>query len=311
MTTIPDPNVYAHFWDHVDELRKTLIRMLAIIVCGMIASFMCYGPLITFLTKPLIAASLEGPLHEERLEHIRIVNDSASTKSYTIPHGTSHILHQSGGIEQLSAETFKIPPGETLIYLKASPKTPQLVVLGPLEGMLIALKTSLWVGGVATSPLWLLVWLRFLLPGMHQGEKRLVIPFLLTSLAFISLGCLFAYTCTIPIANSYLFSFNQTIGTNLWSLGHYLDYTLFLLLANGLAFELCAIGIFAVHLGIVSAQWLASNRRYAIVGAFITGALLTPPDVLTQLMLAIPLIILYEGIILYARLIHLKVANRT
>ena len=85
-------------------------------------------------------------------------------------------------------------------------------------------------------------------------------------------------------------------------LTHYLDYTIFLLLANGLAFELCVLGLFAVHLGLVTAEGLLAKRRVAIVGAFILGALLTPPDVLTQIMLAIPLIVLYEGIILYARL---------
>jgi sec-independent protein translocase protein TatC len=129
---------------------------------------------------------------------------------------------------------------------------------------------------------------------------------MITSLVFISLGCLFAYTITLPIANQYLQSFNATIGMNLWSLGNYLDYTLFLLMANGIAFEFGALGIFAVHLQYLSAETLIQNRRFAILGAFILAALLTPPDILTQFMLAIPLISLYEALILYAKMKRLR-----
>lgn len=300
-----DPNVYALFWDHMEELRRTLIRMLLIIAFGTILSFVFYGPIISFLTSPISSSVFTNQplLQEERLEHFRIFNTSPVPQIFEIPRGTSqHIFSKSSAVEQLASGTYHIPPGESLIYLKTVPASAQLVVLGPLEGMLIALKTSLWLGGLGTSPIWLFVLMQFLLPGMHKTEKGLILPFLVTSLAFIIMGCFFAFYLTIPIANSYLLTFNQTIGVNMWSLAHYLDYTLFLLLANGLAFELCAIGIFAVHLGIVSANALVDNRRAAIVGAFIVGALLTPPDVLTQLMLAIPLIIIYEGVILYARL---------
>lgn len=177
-----------------------------------------------------------------------------------------------------------------------------LVILGPLDGFLTTLKICLWVGAVGTSPFWLFVLFRFLSPGMRAGEKQLIIPFLAISALFILIGMSFAFWVTIPVANQYLMAFNQGIGINLWTLSQYLDYTLFLLLANGLAFELCAIGLFSVHLGIVSADSLISKRRYAIVGALILGALLTPPDVLTQLMLAIPLMGLYEIVILFARM---------
>jgi len=115
------------------------------------------------------------------------------------------------------------------------------------------------------------------------------------------LGGSFAYLITIPIANDYLLLFNQDIGTNFWSLSSYLDYTVILMIGNAISFECAVIGIFLVQQNILSSDTLIRKRRYFIVGAFILGAILTPPDVLTQAMLAIPLMILYELIILYAK----------
>jgi sec-independent protein translocase protein TatC len=189
---------------------------------------------------------------------------------------------------------------------KPLPSGYELVLLSPLEGILIALKTSFWTGLFISSPVWLYVLSRFILPGLKKHEKSLILPFIAASAIFTLIGCLFAYFITIPIANQYLINFNQNIGTNLWSLGNYLDYSLFLLMANGIAFELGVIGIFAVHLQVLTAEKLTQNRRFAIVSAFIISAILTPPDILTQFLLAIPLIALYETLILYARFTKLK-----
>jgi len=177
----------------------------------------------------------------------------------------------------------------------------KLVLLSPLEGIVSVMRISFWTGVVVSSPLWIWSLMRFISPGLHDRERRLTISFLMTSLAFIVIGGAFAFFVTIPLANQYLLAFNQGIGINLWSLERYLDYTLFLILANAIAFECGAIGIFAVRLGVVTAETLSAKRRHAILGAFILATILTPPDVLTQLMLAIPLIALYEGLIIYAK----------
>lgn len=195
---------------------------------------------------------------------------------------------------------------ESILSALQSPlqsNTPQLVLLSPLEGILMAFKVSFWIALVITSPIWLFVILQFVLPGLKKREKNIAISFAIATIAFATTGLIFAFYITIPLANEYLLSFNQNIGLNLWSLEHYLNYTLFLLIANAFAFELGAIGIFGVKLRYISLEMLVSKRRHAIVGAFVLGALLTPPDVLTQLLLAFPLIALYEGLILYARVI--------
>lgn len=295
---------YASFWSHIEELRLACLKILAIISIGVVMSFVCYGPIISFLTTPL--KNRIPVIHEmlpvERLEHLRVVNHLNAPTNFTLPVDGLLIEPLPLGIEKIAPNTYRLPPGASLTFANAMPMEKSLVVLGPLEGLLSALKLSLWVGGVATSPFWLFVLLKFLSPALRAGEKRLILPFLCTSIVLISIGIGFAFLVTIPLANQYLMAFNHTVGINLWTLSHYLDYTLFLLLANGLAFEICAIGFFAVHLGLVSAEGLASRRRFAIIGALILGALLTPPDILTQIMLAVPLMGLYELVIIYARL---------
>lgn len=292
---------FASFWGHIEELRRTLLRVLIIIISSVIACFLCYKPIISLLKAPLIFQQDSSSLHEGSLEYRHIYNPSSEAK--TIDLQGKHLLSidLSEKTRKISNDSYEIEAGGTLVYAKPITRTQDLVVMGPLEGILIALKISLWVGIFISSPIWLFILMQFFLPGLHQHERRLILPFLITSLIFVMIGCLFAFTITIPIANQYLITFNQAVGTNLWSLSNYLDYTLFLLMANGLAFELGAIGIFTVHLGFVSAQGLAANRRFAILGAFIIATILTPPDVLTQFMLAIPLIGLYEALILYAK----------
>lgn len=288
--------------EHFDALRHTLIRMFSLIAIGMLLSFFFYSPIISFLTSPLTKMNTDPSSlwKEERVEHIHLKNNTEKTLNYQLPRNHLGVVNSSHNLKDLDGN-IQLPSRAWIIYTKPI-ETAQLLVLGPLEGMTIALKTSLWVGALITSPLWLFILLQFINPALHGHERRLIMPFLFTSITLMFLGGLFAFKITIPLANQYLSSFNQAIGLNFWSLEHYLNYTFFLLLANSLAFELCAIGIFAVHLEIVSAEGLSKHRRIAIVLAFVIGAFLTPPDVLTQLMLAIPLMVLYEIVILYARL---------
>ena len=91
------------------------------------------------------------------------------------------------------------------------------------------------------------------------------------------------------------------MGQNAWTLNHYVNYVLLLCLGHAVAAELALLLLILVHFRFLSPSWLIAQRRYMIVLAFICGALLTPPDILTQLLLALPLIVLYEFAILYAK----------
>lgn len=181
------------------------------------------------------------------------------------------------------------------------PNAQPLVLLGPADGFSIALRLSFWCSLTVTSPVWLYLIFRFLQPALMAHERHTLMLFSIVSAVFMALGILFAYYVTIPIANQSLFAFNATMGQNLWSLNHYIDYTILLLLATVLSFELAALFMILVHTGKISANWLQSQRRVMIVCIFVLSALLTPPDVLTQLLMAVPLILFYEVLVLFAR----------
>jgi sec-independent protein translocase protein TatC len=279
-------DVYSTLWDHLSALRKTFVRILAIIAAGFLFSFCFYEQLFQLLERPLkqTPKTYQDGLIHQTLKRERILNPSSQALIYQIG-GYSHMIGPGGYVD------IDIPSGNDT----------QLVIMGPLDGMLIAFKICFWSGAVLTAPFWGFALLQFLLPALKQHEKTLILPFIGLSIAFLLLGFLFAYRLTIPLANKYLLAFNAGIGMNLWSLSHYIDYTVVLLLGHAIAFEFCLILLFLVHLRVIGIEMMIACRRQMIVAAFVLGAILTPPDIFSQVMLAIPLIALYEVAILYAR----------
>lgn len=182
-----------------------------------------------------------------------------------------------------------------------------LGLFSPQEGLVTVFKLSFWVGVLATSPYWLFSLLKFVQPALKNSERALLPLFLLLSLLFIAAGLSLALFMTIPMANSYLYEYNSSIGLNLWGFASYIDYLLILLFAHGATFETGAFLLLLIHLKLIHWQTLAGHRRSAVLFSLIVGAVLTPPDVLTQLLVAVPLYGFYELAILYGKLICLRV----
>lgn len=276
------------FGDHLEELRYTLIRVILAVALGFCVSLLFHRPIFEFLTNPLTVknqiSTPNGTLQRQTLKRERIVN----------PHG--HIVNYIQ-----NNTVYAIPPMD-YVDIDIPQTSDKLLILSPTEGITTIIKVCLWTGFLISSPIWLFFIAQFISPALYQQEKNLLFTFIFYSLLFLMLGTSFAFFVTIPIANQYLYAVNSSIGENFWSLGQYLDYTVFLLIANALAFESCVIILFLIKLNFLMASTMVQYRRHAIVLAFILGAILTPPDILTQVMLAIPLIVLYELMILYAKL---------
>lgn len=288
------------FWEHLLALRKTLLQCFLVTVLMMGLCFFYYQEIFTLITRPLYQT--EKSLQHKELKKERIQNLGTQEMLFKLPDPSSVPTNASTGVKYEEKElTYHIPPGGYLDVESAYHKE-KLVIFGPIEGMMITFKVCFWLGLVLSFPFILFFLLRFAAPGLKREEMRLAIPCLCLSIFFISAGFALAYFVTIPIANQYLQAFNASIGENLWSLSEYLDYTFFLLLANGVAFEIGLILLILVHLGFLTHETMVAKRRHMVVVAFIVGAILTPPDVMTQLMLAIPLILLYELAIFYAAL---------
>ena len=135
----------------------------------------------------------------------------------------------------------------------------------------------------------------FVAPGLYEHEKRFALPLVVSSVFFLCVGIAFAYWFVLPAAYKFFISFSaQTGAETLQDLQKYWDFTLAIFFGFGLTFEVPVVEMLLVKLGMVTTQQLREARRYVIVGAFVVAAVLTPPDVLSQFMLAIPLLLLYE-----------------
>jgi len=286
------------FWDHVEELRKTLIQILFVIAVGFAFSLYFYQPLMLELLKPLKNLSgFQQDWEETLVFHKQLKNTSKQEQILHLPSRFKMIYPLPAGVIQSDPQTFNLAPYASIEIVETS----LLVLLNPIEGFASVIKLSLWLSLVATSPIWLFLLLRFITPAVTVSLRQQLFWFLpLFGILFYA-GLISAYYVTIPLANQYLFAFGSGIGMNLWNLASYLEYTLLLLLGNGLGFELSGILFLLIHLQIVELEMLYQMRRYAYVVILILSAVLTPPDILSQLLLTIPLCGLYELGILQAR----------
>ncbi|MFA6915368.1 MAG: twin-arginine translocase subunit TatC, partial [Parachlamydiales bacterium] len=198
---------------------------------------------------------------------------------------------------------FVIPPGEQLIVAQRIPDI-NLVFLSPAEGFFVILKITFWTAVLFSAPFWGYFLYQFISPALAAQKKYPLLAFAIVIFLCVLAGIVAAIYMLIPAANQYLLWFNASLGENFWSFERYIDYTLMLILACCIAFELGACLFFAVHLEIISPTTLRHYRRHAIVAAFVIAAVLTPPDVFTQFLIALPLCFLYEGSILYGRMLR-------
>ena len=142
----------------------------------------------------------------------------------------------------------------------------------------------------------------FVRPALFSKERKAVWPFILLSYPLFVGGGLFGYFIVIPLGYDFFLSFENEFTLPSLSMARYLSLTIHLLFAFGLIFELPTVSFILTRFGIVNADWLRKNRKYSLVIIFIAAAVLTPPDVFTQTLMAGPLIILYEISILVSQM---------
>ncbi|MBI4587543.1 MAG: twin-arginine translocase subunit TatC [Candidatus Rokubacteria bacterium] len=179
----------------------------------------------------------------------------------------------------------------------------KLVFLSPTEAFWVYMKVAFIAGGVLAMPVVLYQVWAFIAPGLHAHEKRFAVPFVIIGSLFFLLGATFAQLVVIPFAMRFLVTFPGPDLAPMISVGSYVDFVLKFTLAFGVIFELPLAITLASRMGMVTPQFLARNRKYAILINFVIAAILTPtPDIFNQALMAGPLIVLYEVGIIAARI---------
>ncbi len=188
--------------------------------------------------------------------------------------------------------------------VKVLPEGSHVIFTRVQEPFFTALKVAFFTGFIASLPVifWQL-WL-FIAPGLYENEKKMVIPFATGATVMFLIGALFCYYIVIPFGYAFLINFGSQLFTALPSIGDYVGFFTKLILGFGLAFEMPTITFFLASIGLVTDATLKEFFKYALVVIFLVSALLTPPDVLTQFLMAGPMILLYGLSILIAHYIN-------
>jgi sec-independent protein translocase protein TatC len=186
--------------------------------------------------------------------------------------------------------------------LKHMPKNSSMIAIEVASPFFIPFKLALVVAVFISVPVILYQFWAFVAPGLYKRERRLIFPLLIASTLLFFLGVAFAYFVVFPLVFGFLTAAAPVGVTVMTDISKYLDFVLTLFFAFGVCFEVPIFTIVLVWSGLVSTESMAEKRPYVIVGAFIIGMLLTPPDAISQTLLAIPMWMLFEIGLLCSRL---------
>lgn len=201
-----------------------------------------------------------------------------------------------------------VPFSERLFTLVAQPLMGQLpegasmVAIGVASPFLTPFKLTFFLALFLAMPVVIYQIWAFVAPGLYRREKRLGVPLLISSIALFYLGVAFAYYVVFPLMFAFFTAVAPQGVTVSTDIGMYLDFVLTLFFAFGIAFEVPIATVLLVWTGFTTVERLGSYRAYVFLGCFVIGMVLTPPDVISQTLLAVPVYILYEVGLVMARL---------
>ncbi|HWC45173.1 MAG TPA: twin-arginine translocase subunit TatC [Casimicrobiaceae bacterium] len=187
--------------------------------------------------------------------------------------------------------------------LRVLPQGSTMIATDVTGTFLVPLKVTLMTAFLIALPYVLYQAWAFVAPGLYQHEKKLALPVLVSSVLFFAIGMCFAYFVVFPVAFGFFAGYTPAGVQMMTDIDKYLSFVLTMFIAFGITFETPVVVVVLVRMRVVTVEKLRSFRPYVIVGAFVVGAIFTPPDVISQSLLAVPLWLLYELGLMLARFV--------
>lgn len=175
----------------------------------------------------------------------------------------------------------------------------ELIYISPPEALMVNIRLAIISGVIIAMPIFVYHFLAFLMPALYKNEKKMIIPVVFAMIIMFSIGIMFAYRIAFPFAIAFFLQFASEDLVAMFSITQYTTFVTQFILTFGLVFQLPIVFLFLGVLNIVTAPFLRKIRKYMVLVIVIVSAIITPPDVVSQIMVAGPLLVLYEiGIIL-------------
>jgi sec-independent protein translocase protein TatC len=306
---------------HLAELRKRLALSVVAVFVMFIIAFTFHNAILTWITTPLNNALTQvGRIIETQNKAtwtIKEQNATTQTKPSQIASKLQHQLTQAANVANEELKQILLNAAGTTKELVASLQKLDNNITNAhnnFEGKItthqvggaffVALKVSFFAGLLGALPFILYQIWAFVAPGLYDNEKKMVLPFVIGGSVMFFIGVLFAYYIVTPFGFQFLITFGSFLYTPFINIEDYIGFFTKIMMGFGLAFELPVFAYFLALLGLITDKTLIDSFKYAIVIIFMIAALLTPPDVLTQLLMAAPLVILYGVSILIVRYVN-------
>lgn len=264
------------FLDHLEELRWRILKSLAAVILGAVVCLIFSDDLLQLLTRPYEKA---------------VIAVESGRSNDLVEIAASMVREWIGRPPSLAAMPDTIPPP---LAPASVPANRRLQALRPMTYFILSLQISLFGGVALALPVVFYQLWRFVAPGLLSRERRLILPVVGLSVACFALGAFVAYGMVLPLGLRFFLSLEPPQMTSQWAVDEYISFVLYLVMGFGIVFELPVVALLLSRLGLINAGHLRRVRRYAIVVIFVVAAILTPPDPLSQMMMAIPLLFLYE-----------------
>ncbi len=315
---------------HLVELRKRIGLSVLSVFIAFIVTFTFHNTILTWITQPLNDALTQvGRIIESQNKANWVMRTGETNATTPAPLSKNHASATAAKLESHLKEAAHIAePKLAALLLQAAKSAKELseilqkrdtnttqnephksfggqITTHQVGGaFFVALKVSFFAALLGALPFILYqIWL-FVAPGLYSNEKKMILPFVVGGTVMFFIGVLFAYYIVTPFGFQFLITFGSFLYTPLINIEDYVGFFTKIMMGFGLAFELPVFAYFLALLGLITDRTLIDFFKYAIVVIFLIAALLTPPDILTQMLMAAPLILLYGVSILIVRMVN-------